>query len=48
LHFLKQDPEDLEGWEDVRAEDRQQILQLISDHQESSKKETSTPKQSKN
>ncbi len=43
--FIGQDPGDLEGWEEISSDDRQPILLLISQHQESPKKGTATPKQ---
>ena len=43
--FIGQDPGDLEGWEEISSDDRQPILLLISQHQESPKKGAATPKQ---
>jgi len=39
-----EDPSDLEGWSDIKQEDKEPILQLIRDTERSSPKKTTTPK----
>jgi len=39
-----EDPSDLEGWCDIKQEDREPILQLIKDIERASPKKTATPK----